>query len=67
MVRVVGAGDQAPKLSSGSDFIGVLSTYSVLSKGVYGRRRPVGGGEGDLDDVSEGDLEFHWPACSDGE
>ena len=79
MVWVVGVGDQAPKgrprylvslcseLSFGSDFIGVLSTYSVFLKGVFEQQRSVGGGEGDLDDTGEGVLGLHRPACSAGE
>ena len=56
LVQVVGTGVQVSMLSSGS-YLKDLSTYSVLTNGVLGQWRPVGGfGEGDLDVVSEGVL-----------
>ena len=67
LVRAVGTGVQVSMLSSGS-YLKDLSTYSVLTNGVLGRRYPVGGGgEGDLDGVSEGVLNLYWSVCGDGE
>ena len=67
LVRAVGTGVQVSMLSSGS-YLNDLSTYSVLTNGALVRRYPVGGGgEGDLDVVSEGVLNLYWSVCGDGE